>query len=787
MFKLNLKIALRTLWKNKGYTLINVGGLAIGLASCMILLLYVAYEWGYDKQFTSYEKTYVVFNNQKASGKVFSFAATPGVMADAVKAQVPGVKRIARLDDPNFRMLSYNRHSFMKRSTFADPDLLKMLDYKVIKGNPASFLKNPMSVILTETLARTLFGAEDPINKTVRLNGADVLKVEGVIADPPKNSSIQFEFIMPWALYERLNPWVKEVGWDSNYCITMLQLEDNRFFGQANAQLHGMIKKNNKNSNGEPFLHPLSKYHLYDAFEGGKSVGGKIQQLQIFLLLAFCILLIACVNFMNLSTARSEKRAKEVGVRKSIGSSRKDLVGQFMMESVLISLLSMLVAFILIEVALPYFNGLLDIHLDIEYTAWSFWVTLVGLTLLTGIIAGSYPAFYLSSFDPILVLKGFANTGGSSLSVRKFLVVFQFVFATCLIICTVVIYQQLNYIINKPVGYNRSNLIEIPVQGKLNAPGKFEVVKDLLLKTGVVSSVANYSTMLTGGGNNGYGVSWPGKDMKQKVLINFRWTHYDLVKTTGMELVQGRDFNPGFADSTNVIINEAMARAIGIEKPLGAVVQWGDMPATIVGVIRDYVVESPYKMANPMIIGFTKDVNDVILVRLADRTNVGASLQIIDEKIKSINPEFPVDRRFIDETFEKKFNNEKLMGTLANWFGGFAIFISCLGLLGLALYMAEQRKKEISIRKVLGANAVSILVLLNKDFIKLVLIANIIAFPLGYILVSKWLSNYDFRVSLSAVPFVLALALSLLIAVLTISLQTFKVAKANPVDALKYE
>ncbi len=787
MFKLNLKIALRTLWKSKGYTLINVGGLAIGLASCMLLLLYVAYEWGYDKQFTDYKNSYVVYNNQAANGKIFSFASTPGVMADAVKQQIPGVKRVSRMDYPNPRLLSYNRNNFMKASTFADAEFFKILDYKVLKGNPETFLRNPLSVILTESLARSLFGSEDPINKTIKLNNTEELNVEGVVADPPKNSSFQFEFVMPWALFERMNPWVKNVTWNSNYCMTLIQLEDNRLFEKANAQLRGMIKANNKDSNGEPFLHPLSKYHLYNSFEGGKAVGGRIQQLQIFVLLAFCILVIACVNFMNLSTARSEKRAKEVGVRKSIGSSRKDLIGQFMLESVLISVISMLVAFILIEVALPYFNGLLGIELSIDYGYWLFWTTFIGLTLLTGLLAGSYPAFYLSSFDPIKVLKGFTNIGGSSLSVRKFLVVFQFMFATCLIICTAVIYQQLDYIVKKPIGYNRNNLVEVPVQGILKQPGKFDLLKNQLLQTGVVSSVANLSTSITGGGNNGYGVSWPGKNEDVKVLVNFRWTNYGFLKTTGIELLQGRDFDPQFADSTSVIINEALVKTMGLKQPLGAVIDFKETPVTIIGIIRDYVVESPYMASTPMIIGFTKDANDVILLRISDQANLTKSMQIIDEQFTSLNPGFPVDRRFVDDSFEEKFHDERLLGSLANWFGGFAIFISCLGLLGLALYMAEQRKKEISIRKVLGANSTNILVMLNKDFIKLVLIANVIAFPIGYIIVSKWLSNYDFRVSISILPFAIALMLSLVIAILTVSLQSFKVAKANPIDALKYE
>jgi putative ABC transport system permease protein len=787
MFKLNLKIALRNLWKNKGYTLINVGGLAIGLASCMLLLLYVAYEWGFDKQFTNYENTYVVYNNEAANGKVFSFPATPGRMADEVRAKIPGVRSVTRMFYPQDRLISLKQNSFKKLCTFADPEFLQIFDYKVLKGNPATFLKSPQSVILTETLAKSLFGNEDPLNKTLKLDNTEELKVEGVIADLPKNSSFQFDYLMSWSMFEKLFPWAKVAPWGSNFCFTFIQLEDHRAFNKANAQLHEMIKTNDKDANGEPFLHPLAKYHLYDAFEGGKSVGGRIDQLQIFVVLAFCILLVACVNFMNLSTARSEKRAKEVGVRKAIGSSRRHLINQFLMESVLLALLSMLVAFMLIEVALPYFNGLLGIELKINYTEWKFWTTLLGLTLLTGLVAGSYPAFYLSSFDPIRVLKGFTTNGNASLSVRKFLVVFQFMFATCLIICTTVIYQQLNYIKNKPIGYNRNNLIEMPTQGSLQQSGKYVLLKRELLKSGAVSSVANLSMSITGYGNNGYGVSWPGKVQKANVLVNFRYTGTDFVKTTGMELVAGRDFRDGQADSTNVLINQALARTMGMKNPVGARIKWDGTPVTIIGLLKDYVIESPYEPASPVIIGNTSSSNNTILLRLASNRNLTESLHIIDQITKAINPSYPVDRHFVDDNFEKKFNDEKLLGTLANWFGGFAIFISCLGLLGLALYMAEQRKKEISIRKVLGASSGYILMMLNKDFIKLVLIANAIAFPLGYVISNKWLSHYEFRVSLSVLPFGIALLLSVLIAVLTVSLQSFKVAKANPIDALKYE
>jgi len=786
MFKLNLKIALRNLWRNKGFTLINLGGLAIGLASCMILLLYVAYEYGYDKQFTDYDKTYLVYNNQKTAKETFSFLAVPGLMENEVRSKVSGVSKVGRLSYPEYKMLSYQQNNFKKSAVFADPDFLKMFDYKVLKGNPNTFLKNPDGIILSETLAKNLFGNEDPLNKVVKLEDNRSLKVEGVIEDRPKNSSLEIDYLMSWKLYETLNPWTKTSGWTSNYCVLFVQLQDNSFFEQANNQMHGMIKANDKNSNGEPFLHPLSKWHLYEKFENGKNVGGRIDQLKIFFLLAFCILLIACVNFMNLSTAKSEKRAREVGVRKAIGSSKNNLISQFMFESILLTMLSMLVAFVLIEVSLPYFNNLLGISLQIDYADWKFWTVFLGLTLLTGIIAGSYPAFYLSSFDPVKVLKGFKLSGGSSLSIRKYLVVFQFVFAACLIVCTAVIYQQLNFIKNKPIGYNIDNLVQIPAEGEFANPGKRNILKDELIKSGAATAVTEYSQSLTAGGNNTYAVSWPGKDENEKILVNYRFTTVDLTKTTGMQILAGRDFSKDRIDTANVLVNEALAKVMGMKNPVGKVISW-DQPLTIIGVVKDYVMESPYQSPKPLIIAQNKQATSTIIMRLNDQSNVTSSINKINEIIKKLNPAFPTEVKFVNENFQSKFKNEKLLGTLSNWFGGFAIFISCLGLLGLALFMAEQRKKEISIRKVLGASTANILTLLNKDFIKLVAIANLIAFPLAYIIINKWLSGYEYRISVSTLPFIIAIGLSVLIAILTVSVQSLKVAKANPIDALKYE
>jgi ABC-type antimicrobial peptide transport system permease subunit len=532
----------------------------------------------------------------------------------------------------------------------------------------------------------------------------------------------------------------------------------------------------------------LAKLHLYSEFENGKSVGGRIDQLKIFLLLACCILLIACINFMNLTTARSGKRAKEVGVRKAIGSSRKSLVIQFISESMLISLLSTALAFVLVEISLPYFNNLLGMRLTIDYENWKFWLSLFGLMLFTGVLAGSYPAIYLSSFESVKVLKGLTLKSGSSFAVRRVLVVFQFIFAACLIICTTVIYQQLNYIKNKPAGYNKNNLIQIEVQGNLNDQNKLELLKVQLLKSGAAAHVTFFNADVNLNSRNTSAVNWTGKNPTESILFNYRAAGYDFIETMGTKMVAGREFSEKYDDTNTIVVNEAAVKAMGLKNPIGTTIYFWDSPVKIIGVMKDFVSASAYQKVAPMLFHpIAKFDAQVILVRLNEARNIGSSLSKIDEIVKAMNPNYPVERVFLDQSFEEKFVEEQLLGTLSNWFGGFAIFISCLGLLGLALYMAEQRKKEISIRKVLGASTYSVLALLNRDFMKLVVIANLIAFPLGYITISKWLSSFDYRVAISVLPFALAAVLSLVIALLTVSIQSVKVAKANPVDALRSE
>ena len=789
MFRLNLKITLRNLWKNKGFSLINIGGLAIGLASCILLLLYIAYEFGYDKQFKNYHTTYVAHTNMTANGKVHSWAWTPGLLAPELKAKYPAIVNTSRSSYPFEELISYNNKKIKNRGLFADPSFLEILDYEFLKGNATEPLKNINSVVLTQTLATKLFGTENPIGKVVKLNNKEGLNVEAVIADLPDNSSIKFDYIMPWKLNEQRQQWIKEQGWGSNFCLTLVQLKSSDLLDEVNAAVKGIYQRSQKGLTNEMFLHPLSKWHLYNEFENGKSIGGKIGQLKIFLMLAVSILLIACVNFMNLSTARSEKRAKEVGVRKAIGSDRKSLIAQFILESTSLTLIGTVVAFILVEVSLPYFNNLLGIGLVIDYSDWRYWTVLIALVLFTGLLAGSYPAFYLSSFEPVKMLKGFSAKAGSAISIRKVLVVFQFVFAACLIVCTAVIYQQLNYIKNKPIGYNQGNLIQMAAMGNLMETQKIELLKTQLLKSGAAKNVSLLSMNIDEGGNNTSDINWPGRNPEDKVLFNQRGIGYDFVATIGTEMMEGREFGVEFpGDSNKVVLNEAAVKIMGLKNPVGTVIDYGGYKSTIIGVMKDFVAESPYQKVAPMIFNRAyKDAGGVLLVRLNEAQNISTSLAQIDALVKEVNPDYPVDRKFVSDSFEEKYDDEKLLGTLSNWFGGFAIFISALGLLGLALFMAEQRKKEISIRKVLGANTASILFLLNKDFIKLVAMANIIAFPLAYFMINRWLSAFEYRIAISTLPFVIAIALSLLIAILTVSIQSIKVVKANPVDALKYE
>lgn len=793
MFRLNFKIAFRNLWKNKGFSLINIGGLAIGLACCLLLLLYVNYEWSYDKQYKNVDNIYFSRLNLKFNGnKVATTYAVPLKLAGAVLQEIPGVKNAARMMEMNENLFSRNQNKFKLSATYVDPSFTKILSYDFIYGNAANSLNEPNAVILTETAAKKLFGTENPIGQAVKWDNQKDLKVTAVIADLPKNQGIQFDVLQPWAFYEQLNPSSNESGWGSIVCRTVFELKENASLAAVNASLLNFIP--NKESDLKPylfqvFLFPISKTHLYDKFENGKQVGGKIDQVKLFAFLALCVLFIACINYMNLSTARSEKRAREVGVRKALGSARSLLMWQFMLESLLLSFLAMFLAFALLELSLPYFNNLLDLHIQVDYGSYLFWLVLGGLALLTGVLAGSYPSFYLSSFIPIKVLKGFKGSVGT-LSIRKVLVVVQFSLSVCMIISAIVIYNQIQFLKNKPLGFEQNGMAQIDLEGELKNPSRLQLFKDELKKSNAIISATEFASPFTGYGSITSGISWPGKAADDKSIMNYRSTGFDFVRTIGAKLVAGRDFSPRFAadTATAVMLNESAVKRMSLKNPVGTVLSWnGNHSLKVIGVVKDYFNEELGKEVAPTLYYYSINESKVLLLRLSPNQPLNASVQAIKQVSEKLNPNYPVAIKFVAEGMKEKLSTERLLSVLSNLFGGFAIFISCLGLLGLALYMAEQRSKEISIRKVLGAGLSDILVLLNKDFMKLVLIANAIAVPIAYILLAQWLQKYDYKTALGFWPFALAIFASVFIAVVTVSLQLFKVAKANAVQALKYE
>lgn len=789
MHYINFKIALRNFWKNKGFSLINIGGLAIGLSCCLLLLLYVNYEWSYDKQFKGVDRIYSGMINLKINGKLITTQASPQKLVPAALEEIPGIEAASRATFSNSKVLfSYKENNFKLESVGVDPSFLKIFDYHFIYGNPATALTEPNSLLITASTAKKFFGNDYPIGKSVKWDNRKDLKVTAVIEDLPKNQSTQFEALQTWAFMEQQNPKMKEYGWGMITCATFIKLKDNITFASTDAALRKMINSKERKYNMEAFLSPFGKSHLYNDYENGNMVGGRIDQVKLFLFLAICVLFIACINYMNLSTARSEKRAREVGVRKALGASRNILMSQFILESVLLSFIAMLFAFALLELSLPYFNNLLDIAIKIDYSSYEFWSTLVGLVLLTGVLAGSYPAFYLSSFIPVKVLKGFTSMGKSSIPVRKILVVLQFTLSVCMIICAIVIYAQIQYLKNKPLGFEQNNLVQMSLEGEWKKPGKLELFKAELQKSNTISSITEFSSPFAQGGSITGNISWPGKPANDNSIFSIRSTGYDFVKTVGAQLLEGRDFSPKYSSDTSssVILNEAAVKKMELKNPVGSVINDANMGAlTVIGVVKDYSSEDIGTKADATVYYYSIKDSRVLLLRLNPKQPLTASVNALKEISKRLNPAYPDELEFLNESMQEKLKTEKVLSVLSNLFGGFAIVISCLGLLGLALYMAEQRNKEISIRKVLGAGLQDILILLNKDFMKLVLISNLIAFPLAYIIAVNWLKKYDYKVSISLWPFVAAASVSLIIAVLTVSLQSFKVARANAVDALK--
>lgn len=790
MFRLNLKIALRNLWRNKTSSVINITGLAIGLSSCLLLLLYVNYEWNFDRGFKDADKIYqVLINFQDASGKVTSTYGAPGNgIHHAIRNRIPEVDAVARLAGGGQTLIANDRTSFKKTVLFADPEILKIFNYEFIAGNPATALDVPNSVIITEQTAKLLFGGINVLNKSIKYENERDLTITGVVKDFPVNNSIKSDYVLPWSFLELINENVKSWDWGSFSWQVMVKVNDLSKVDLINSKLKGLFNERSRDTKAENFIFPFAKTHLYSKFVNGKSAGGDIEKIYLFIGLAFGILLIACINFMNMATAKSERRAKEVGIRKTIGATRASLIIQFLTEAMILTLGSVLLAITIVELTLPVFNNLLSIEISIDYSNFWYWLVIFGVMMVTGLLSGLYPALFLSAFNPVQTLKRKAARAKSvPVNLRQVLVVSQFCFAIMLIISTLVIYKQIAFIKNRPIGYNTNLLAELPQEGELSH--KFEVFKSEVLKTGAVTAVNQAAGSLSRVSNWFTGFEWPGMDPGGlDIRFNRLETTYDFVKTSGVELVAGRDFSKDFAsDTAGVLLSSSAVKVMKLQNPVGTKVKRDGRNLTVIGVFKDIIWDSPYQAEKPMIINFNRKAGSRINMRLNPANSLNRNVELISAVAKRLNPAYPVDLQFADQLYAQKLQSEKILGILANLFGGIAIFISCMGLYGLVAYSAEQRTKEFGVRRVLGASVSNIMRLLSVSFLKMVFFAACVGVPLAYYLMNKWLTNFEFRTSISLTVILMAIVGTAAIAFLTVGFQAYKAAKANPVEALKYE
>ncbi|WP_225979892.1 ABC transporter permease [Pseudobacter ginsenosidimutans] len=776
------------MWKNKRFSAINLLGLSIGMAAAILILLWIQHELSFDRFYTDQERIYKVMNRADFDGKLQVWSATPKILGKTLKAEYPDIEYMSRADDNNLLLIAGNK-KINGAGMFADPDFLHIFDFKLKQGSVSKALDGTYSVVLTATLAKKLFGNEDPMGKVISMNPyneASNFTVTGVLEDLPDNSQFKFEFILPWLYMTKLG-WDDD-WWGNNSVSTFVKLKPNVNEATLNEKIKKVtITHSNNDEDTEVFLHPVSKLRLWEQFDNGVNVGGRISLVRLFGVIAGLILLIACINFMNLSTARSEKRAREVGIRKVVGAQRGSLIGQFLGESVLLTFIAGLVALILVHLSLPAFNNLVTKVLFVPYTNIYFWLMAAGFVLFTGLLAGSYPAFYLSSFRPIRVLKGAAHKVQALITPRKLLVVTQFTIAIVLIVSTIIIRQQIKHAQDRDAGYNRSDLGYIHLTKEIKK--NYDVIAQALISSGAVLSMSKTSAPLTENWSNSWGISWDGKDESSKIVLDRFCTDGNLVKTAGFTLIKGRDINlkefPG--DSLSALINESAASLMGFKDPLGKT--FGDMNKTwtIVGVVKDVILASPYLPKLPMVIAGPKGWFNVLHIRLNPERSTADNLKAVEAVYKKFNPDFPFNFKFIDTEYEKKFNDEKRIATLASLFAGLTIFISCLGLFALATYMAENRIKEIGVRKVLGASVLSITTLLSKDFLALVLVSLVIATPIAWWAMHTWLQDYTYRISIQWWVFILAGAGAILIALATVSYNSIKAAMSNPTKSLRSE
>jgi ABC-type antimicrobial peptide transport system permease subunit len=784
MFKNYVRIAWRNLLRSKVFSFINIAGLATGMAVALLVGLWIGDEVSFNSQFTNHKKIAQVRNMQTIGERSGSGDANAIPVGQALRTQFSSdFKRVAYIGWNNDHQLKLDDKLLSAPGTWTQPDFPSMFSLEMVEGN-RDVLDDPSTMLISQSLATAIFGKNAALNRIVKVDNKLDMKVGGVYADFPRNTHFyNTKILLPWS--NQANWMRDQKDWDNHMCALFVELNQNADLKTVNKKIRNLPTSHISAWKEELFLNPLDQVHLYTEFEKFKPVGGPIEYVRIFGLIGIFVLLLACINFMNLSTARSEKRAREVGIRKTMGSMKWQLVSQFLHESSVFSFLSLLLALVIVWISLPLFNELSGKDMTIPFNNPVFWAIAVGFTLFTGLIAGSYPAFYLSSFNPIKVLKGTFRAGRMASVPRKVLVVLQFTISVALIIGTIIVFRQIEYAKNRPVGFLRNGLIRVPLTPEFDK--YFDVARDELIRTGMVENVARSSYAPTNFDQNN-SIDWKGKDPNLVVFFRDVNVSPEFGKTIGWTITKGRDFSKDYLTDQGgaVIISEAAAKVIGYKNPIGETIKWQGKDHTIIGIVKDMVTQSPYEQVEPSLF-FWEGWNSVVSIRIKPTVATQTAIGSIASIFKKYSPNFTFNYRFILDDYNLKFSGEETIGKLSRIFAILAIFISCLGLFGLTSFIAEQRSKEIGVRKVLGASIFNVWRLLTKEFVVLALISLFIAIPLAYYYMHNWLENYNYRTPISWWVFVIAGAGAIMITILTVSFQAIKAALINPVKTLRSE
>ena len=792
MIKNYLKVGWRNILRNKGYSVINVGGLAVGIAVTLLIGLWIYDEFSFDKNHENYGRIARVIQNVTNNGEVQTWQSVPFPLAEELRKNYGSDFKHVVMALQGDRLLSFDDKKLKVMGVFFEKEAPEMFSLRMAQGSAS--LKDPASILLSRSIVKAYFGDADPLNKLMKIDDLPLVKVIGVYEDFPHNSTFAgLNFISTWDLLYDASDWMKtaEDPWRPNFTTLFVQLNENADIRQVSTKIKDAKLKrvNAQLAKKKPqlFLHPMSKWHLYSEFRNGVNAGGAIQYVWMFGVIGLFVLMLACINFMNLSTANSERRAKEVGIRKTVGSARAQLIFQFFNESLLTVLLAFVVSLLMVQLALPFFNPIADKQIFIPWNNLDFWMAAIAFAVVTALIAGSYPAFYLSSFKPVKVLKGTFKAGRLAIVPRKVLVVLQFTVSVTLIIGTIVVYNQIQYAKDRPVGYSREGLLTIPLRNS-SIHDHFDAVKLALLQLGAITSIAESGSPTTGVWNSSSGFSWKGKDPDLSIDFGNVSASYDYGKTIDWEIKAGRDFSRDFvSDTAAFILNEAAVHYMGLKNPVGETVTWWGNKFTVVGVVNDLVMDSPYDEPRPIIFNMSSGSGNVAILKI----NPSLSAQDALSKIGSVFTKFdtaqPFEYQFVNDDYARKFGDEERIGKLAGFFASLAVLISCLGIFGLASFTAEQRTKEIGIRKVLGASVATLWKMLSADFVLLVMISCIISVPFSYFLLHQWLLKYKYHTEITAWVFAITGGAALAITLLTISYQAIKAAIASPVNSLKSE